>query len=59
LQANSQPVASFYQRLRATPVPGMPGSRKEEAWIDTAGRLVTLWQSASFLARGRDVAGRT
>lgn len=49
------PVVSFYERLRAPPI---SGSRKEEAWIATAERMVTLWQSASFLARGRDVAGR-
>jgi CRISPR-associated protein Cmr2 len=53
------PVASFYERLRAPHEPGTVGTRETEPWIDTAERLVTLWQSASFLARGRDVAGRT
>jgi hypothetical protein len=49
-------VVDFYQRMRA---PHDAGTRVAEPWPDTAKRLITLWQSASFLARGRDVAGRT
>jgi CRISPR-associated protein Cmr2 len=45
------PVAKFYDDLR--------NCSDEKEWHVTATRLITLWQSASFLARGRDVAGRT
>jgi CRISPR-associated protein Cmr2 len=51
------PVLAFYEQMRAAP--GPPGTRTAEHWTVTAERLITLWQSASFLARGRDVAGRT
>lgn len=53
------PVESFYERLRASVIRRKDEAREPEPWTATAGRLVTLWQSASFLARGRDVAGRT
>ncbi|MGH7067938.1 MAG: type III-B CRISPR-associated protein Cas10/Cmr2 [Acetobacteraceae bacterium] len=53
------PVIRFYERLRAPHLPGAPESRAEEPWIKTAERVLILWQSASFLARGRDQAGRT
>jgi CRISPR-associated protein Cmr2 len=45
-------VLDFYQQMRKSP-------KTEACWQDTAERLIKLWQSASFLARGRDVAGRT
>jgi CRISPR-associated protein Cmr2 len=50
-ETRNLPVIDFYNRLR--------GRSPHEAWTRTAERLVILWQSASFLARGRDVAGRT
>jgi hypothetical protein len=49
-------VVDFYRRMRD---PDDAARRAAEPWPDTARRLITLWQSASFLARGRDVAGRT
>jgi CRISPR-associated protein Cmr2 len=52
-------VDAFYKRLRAASDAERLGTRATEPWPDTAKRLITLWQSASFLARGRDVSGRT
>jgi CRISPR-associated protein Cmr2 len=42
-------VLPFYERLRADIGP------EPEEWPITAERLIILWQSASFLARGRDI----
>lgn len=51
-------VVEFYVKLRAPCLQATAETRPVEPWMKTAERLVTLWQSASFLARGRDQAGR-